>query len=236
MACRSTVPGLLVGVLAAAPLALAAAPAEAEGQIQLRCDGTLLAARGSAERKRSTERLRVSLGLEAEAGSADGVLGLLQERLAAVRQQLLQLGVQELEVGSPSTWQTSGPRLPAQVSASLQLTGLVSPRSLQPLIRGVGSLPGVRLAPVSAEADPAGDAASRRSLLRAAYQDALAQARELAATIGARRVAPLELLTEGGVRPVMLRAAAADATLPFDPAELPAPTDRLSLLVRFCAS
>ncbi|MEB3308051.1 MAG: SIMPL domain-containing protein [Cyanobacteriota bacterium] len=235
MACRSTVPGLLVGVLAAAPLALAAAPAEAEGQIQLRCDGTLLAARGSAERKRSTERLRVSLGLEAEAGSADGVLGLLQERLAAVRQQLLQLGVQELEVGSPSTWQTSGPRLPAQVSASLQLTGLVSPRSLQALVRGVGSLPGVRLAPVSAAADPAGDAASRRSLLRAAYQDALQQGLDLAGAMGLEgTLKPMEVLPEGGPRPGQRRVMAAEAA-PFDPDELAAPVDRLSLQVRFCA-
>lgn len=235
MACRTAVPALLVGLLAA-PLSLVAAPAQAQGQIQLRCDGTLLEARGSAERRRSTERLRVSLGLEAEAGSADGALGLLQERLAAVRQRLQALGVQELEVGSPSTWQRPpAPRQPAQVSASLQLTGLVSPRSLQPLIRGVGALPGVRLAPVVAEADPAGDGASRRSLLRAAYQDAVVQARELAAVIGARRVAPLEVLTEGGFRPVMLRAAAADATPPFDPAELPSPTDRVSLQVRFCA-
>ena len=34
---------------------------------------------------------------------------------------------------------------------------------------------------------------------------------------------------------VMLRGMAAEAA-PFDPAELPQPTDRLSLFVRFCAS
>jgi hypothetical protein len=36
------------------------------------------------------------------------------------------------------------------------------------------------------------------------------------------------------LRPVAMRAMAADAA-PFDPAELPQPTDRLALQVRFCA-
>jgi uncharacterized protein YggE len=219
------------------PLLLALQPAGALAQqIQLRCDGTLMDARGSAERKRRTERLRISLGIEAVAPTADGALALLQERLGAVRQGLKNLGVLELEVTSPSTWQRPvAPRLPAQVTASLQVGGQLPPQSLQALIRGVGSLPGVRLAPVAAEADRSGDAEARRALLRAAYHDALGQARELATAIGLTRLTPLEVLLEDGIRPVMMRAMAAEGAPPFDPAELPAPTDRISLQVRFCA-
>lgn len=239
--CRSLMPRfaprlLLLGLLAPAFFPLMALPARAEGQIQLRCDGTLLEARGSAERKRPTERLRVSLGIEAEAASADRALALLQERLGAVRQGLQNLGVQELEVTSPSTWQRpAAPRSPAQVTASLQVGGQVPPQSLQALIRGVGALPGVRLAPVAAEADRRGDVETRRALLRAAYQEALGQARELATAIGLTRLAPVEVLVEGGARPVLMRAMVADGAPPFDPAELPAQTDRIALQVRFCA-
>lgn len=243
--CSAQSPGLPLPWLAAslAPLlalppviALAPGAARAEGQVQLSCAGTLVEARGSAERKRPLQRLRVSLAIEAEAAMADGALGLLQERLAAVRQGLQGLGVQELEVTSPSTWQRPAtPRTPAQVTANVQVSGRLAPETLQALIRGVGALPGVRLAPVAAEADPRGDAASRSALLRAAYQDALNQARELAAAIGLARLTPLEVQVEGGFRPVMMKAMAADSAAPFDPAELPKPTERTSLLVRFCA-
>ncbi|MGB7563482.1 MAG: SIMPL domain-containing protein, partial [Prochlorococcaceae cyanobacterium] len=107
MPCLRTAPLLvasLTGLLALPALIALAPAARAEGQVQLRCDGTLVEARGSAERKRPTQRLRVSLGIEAEGVNADAALGLLQERLAAVRQGLQRLGVQELEVTSPSTW------------------------------------------------------------------------------------------------------------------------------------
>jgi hypothetical protein len=51
------------------------------------------------------------------------------------------------------------------------------------------------------------------------------------------RLSPLELQVEGGdLRPVAMRAMAdAAPPPPFDPAELPVPKDRLTLLVRFCA-
>ena len=75
----------------------------------------------------------------------------------------------------------------------------------------------------------------RRALLRAAYQEALGQARELATAIGLTRLAPVEVLVEGGARPVLMRAMVADGAPPFDPAELPPPTDRIALQVRFCA-
>jgi uncharacterized protein YggE len=74
-------------------------------------------------------------------------------------------------------------------------------------------------------------------LLRAAYQDALLQAQDVAAAMGLRVVQPLEVQLDGGARPVPLRAMAlADGSVPpFDPAELPGQTDRLSLQARFCA-
>jgi hypothetical protein len=41
---------------------------------------------------------------------------------------------------------------------------------------------------------------------------------------------------EGGGGPVLMRAAAAEASPPpFNPAELPLPTERLGLQVQFCA-
>jgi uncharacterized protein YggE len=96
---------------------------------------------------------------------------------------------------------------------------------------------GVRLAPVSTQADPRGDRDARRQLLQLAYQDALGQARDIAAAMGLAQLQPLEVQLEGGFRPVSMRAmAAADAAVPpFDPRELPSPTDSLSLQVRFCA-
>ena len=213
-------------------------PARAQVQVQLQCAGTLLETRGSAELKRDTQRLAVSLGLEAEAAEADGALAALQRRLAAVRQRLVALRVQELRVSSPSTWQRpqepgrAGPR----VVASLQVSGQLAPERLQDFVRQLGALEGVRLNPVTAEADPAAMPAVRARLLRAAYLDALAQARDLAGAVGRSALQPLDVRVEGhDLRPVAMRAMAADAA-PFDPAELPQPTDRLALQVRFCAS
>jgi uncharacterized protein YggE len=225
--------------LAAALLLAAALPqAPAPAQVQLACGGTLLEARGVAEQERETRRLLVSLGLEAEGATTDAALGVLQARLAAVRSGLQGLGVEELRVSSPSTWpRTDGRGRPAGVQANLQVSGRLAPQRLQPLIREVGALPGVRLAPVTAQADPAQDRAIRRRLLAAAYADARAQAQEVAAAVGRSRLEPLEVQLDGvepRPMPMMARAEAAPAP-PFDPKELAPPKDRLSLLVRFCA-
>lgn len=219
-----------------AVLPLAAAPVSG-AEVQLRCDGTLLEARGSAEQQRPLARIGFNLNLEAEAASTDRALGLLQGRLAAVRTALQQLGVEELRVGSPSTWQRSAePGRPAQVQANLPVSGRLAAARLQGLVRGVGALPGVRLAPVTPEADPAGAEASRQALLAAAYRDAEAQVRPLAQLIGRSRLLPLQIQVEGSGAPVLLRAAAAEASPPpFNPAELPLPTERLGLQVQFCA-
>ena len=217
-----------------APLA---GPLRAEGQVLLRCDGTLVEARGQAERKRVTERLRFSLALEAEGPTSDGALGLLQDRLVAVRRQLQGLQVQELAVSSPSTWQRGAEaQRPAAVQAQLQVSGALAPGRLQPLVRQVGAMPGVRLAPVSTQASPAGDQAVQRQLLRDAYLDARRQALEIVAVLGRSTLVPLEIQLDGGMRPIpMLRAMAADASPPFDPRELQAPVERLALSARFCA-
>jgi uncharacterized protein YggE len=230
---------------AAAALLLAASVVSrpAVAQVQLACAGTLLEARGSAEAERPTRRLGFSLGLEAEASGGDGAatdaaLALLQRRLAAVRSALQRLEVEELRVSSPTTWRRTDPRgRPAAVQASLQISGRLAPQRLQPLIREVGALPGVRLAPVTAQSDPAEDQAVRRRLLRQAYQDALARASEVGAAIGRLRIEPLEVqLDAGELRPMpMMARADAAAPPPFDPAELPQPKDRLTLLARFCA-
>ncbi|MFM7733334.1 MAG: SIMPL domain-containing protein [Cyanobium sp.] len=231
--------------LAAAALLLAAtaAPRPLAAQVQLACGGTLLEARGSAEVERPTRRLGFSLGLEAEAAGSDATatdaaLALLQQRLATVRSALQRLQVEELRVTSPTTWRRSDSRgRPIAVQASLQISGRLAPERLQPLIREVGALSGVQLAPVTAQADPAEDQAVRRRLLRQAYQDAYARAGEVAAAIGRTRIEPLEVQLDGGEprpMPMMARADAA-APPPFDPAELPQPKDRLTLLARFCA-
>lgn len=213
-------------------------PPVAGAEVQLRCEGTLLEARGTAELERPTRRLGVSLGLEAQEADADAALAQLQQRLAAVRRSLQEMGVEELRVTSPSTWQRPAERgRPAAVTASLQVSGRLEPARLQPLIRQVGALAGVRLGPVTSQADPAGDEEARRSLLQAAYRDARLQAQDVATVIGRLRLSPLELQVEGGdLRPVAMRAMAdAAPPPPFDPAELPVPKDRLTLLVRFCA-
>jgi hypothetical protein len=182
-------------------------------------------------------QLRFSLSLEAEQRSSDGALALLQERLASVRSDLQGLQVRQLRVSSPSTWQRPAePGRPAISQASLQVSGLLDPSRLQALIRQVGAHPGVRLAPVTPEADPAGAEASRQALLAAAYRDAEAQVRPLAQLIGRPRLVPLQIQVEGGGGPVLMRAAAAEASPPpFNPAELPLPTERLGLQVQFCA-
>jgi uncharacterized protein YggE len=224
--------------LAAALLLAAALPhAPAPAQVQLACGGTLLEARGTAELERPLRRLLFSLGLEAEGASTEVALGLLQERLAAVRSGLQGLGVEELRVSSPSTWPRTDSRgRPAGVQASLSVSGRLAPAALQPLVRQVGALSGVRLAPVTPLADPAQDLAVRRRLLAGAYEDARAQAAEVAAAIGRQRLEPLEVQLDGGEpRPMPMMARAEAAPPPFDPAELAAPKDRLSLLVRFCA-
>jgi uncharacterized protein YggE len=231
--------------IAAAALLLGGAVAfrPAAAQVQLSCLGTLLEARGFAEAERPTSRLAVSLGLEAEAAgrdaaATDAALALLQGRLAAVRSALQRLEVEELRVTAPSTWRRGDSRgRPAGTQASLQVSGRLAPQRLQQLIREVGALPGVRLAPATAQADPAEDQAVRRRLLRQAYQDALARAGEVAAAIGRTRLDPLEVQLDGGeLRPMpMMARADAAAPPPFDPAELPQQKDRLTLLARFCA-
>lgn len=57
-----------------AVLALVPLPGWAQTQIQLSCGGAVVEARGSAELKRPTQRLRFSLALEAEEPSSDGAL------------------------------------------------------------------------------------------------------------------------------------------------------------------
>lgn len=217
---------------------LAGGAARAEGQVQLSCAGTLLETRGQAERRRATVTLRASLSLEAEAATADLALDLLQQRLAAVRSALQQLEVRELRVTSPSTWQRPGEgKRPAAVQASLQVSGLLAPGRLQALIRTVGALPGVRLAPVGTEADRRDDARVRQEMLRQAYDDARRQAQPLADLIGRRQLRALEIRVDGMDLPMpMLRSMAADAAPPpFNPAELNQPLDRLGMQVRFCA-
>lgn len=225
-------------LVVALPLVASTLAATAQTQIQLSCSGAVVEARGNAELKRATRQLRLSLALEAEAATAATALAELQRRLVAVRSGLQALQVQELEVTSPSTWNRPAQReRPAAVQSSLQVSGRLEPSRLQTLIRQVGGLPGVRLAPVGTQADPLGDRQARRQLLQLAYQDALGQSRDIAAAMGLSQLQPLEVQLEGGFRPVSMRAmAAADAAVPpFDPRELPIPTDSLSLQVRFCA-
>lgn len=223
---------------AAAVLLLLASPGgAASAEVQLRCEGTLLEARGTAERQRPAASLSFSLALEARGASADRALEQLQVRLVSVRARLQRLGVRDLRVGSPSTWsRPAGAGERASFQSDLAVSGRLDPQRLQGLIREVGGLPGVRLSPVTAEADPAAARAGRSALLAAAYQDAEAQVRPLAALIGHRQLRPLQIQVEGGAGPVMMRAEMAPPAPPaFDPAELPPPTERLTLLVQFCA-
>jgi uncharacterized protein YggE len=232
---------LLAALLPASPFfALPLVPTPAAAEVQLRCEGTLLEARGTVERERPIQRLRVSLALEAEDRGSDGALALLQERLAAVRGALQGLEVKELRVSSPSTWQRPGSgRRPGLTHASLQVSGLLAPAQLQPLVRQVGSLSGVRLAPVIPEADPALERDTRRALLAAAYQRALMEAREVATAVGLTQLRPLEVSVEGGEAgpmpaPAAFRSSGAPPP-PFQPGELPLPKASASMLVRFCA-
>jgi len=234
--CPGRMTGLtLLALLLSGPWATAAA--QAEGQVQLNCQGTLLETRGQAEQTRVIRRLLISLSVSAEAATADQALEQLQRRLAAVRASLQSLEVKQLRVSSPSSWpRPAQGGQPTAVQATLQLSGSLEPSRLQPLIRGVGALAGVQLAPVRTQADASDDERVRQELLRLAYQDALRQARPLAALIGSRDLKPLEIRADGvDMPPIAMRAMAADAIAPFNPQELEPPKDRLGLQVRFCA-
>ena len=212
-------------------------PLVARADVELQCRGTVLDSRGSAERKRTASRIRFSLTLTSEKPDAEQALQDLQRRLAAVRDRLQSLDVQDLEVGSPRTWQRRQKGRPVQTtSASLSVRGTLSRQQLQPLVSQVGAIPGVQLSPVRTQADASGDRTSRRILLGDAYQDALDQAEDLAAVMGLKKLVPLQVRVEGGPRPMPRRSLmAADAASSLDPAELPSPVDRLSLQVWFCA-
>jgi len=234
-------PSLLARLLIPAPLLGLALGGAALGQtqVQLSCGGTVLESRGTAEIQRAIDALEVSLRLEAEGDTAEVALAELQRRLAAVRTALQGLDVEELQVSSPSTWPRPAQRgRPALVVANLSVQGRLKPQRLQQLVRQVGSLPGVRLAPVGTRADAGESRETRRRLLQLAYQDALEQAQDMADAIGLGRLQPLQVVVEGGPRPMPMRAmAAADAAVPpFDPDELARPTDRLQLQVMICAS
>ncbi|MFM9072589.1 MAG: SIMPL domain-containing protein [Cyanobium sp.] len=217
---------------------LPAVPWPARADIQLRCDGTLLEARGSAEQQQPIGQLRFTLGLEAEQRSSDAALALLQERLAKVRAALQGLEVKDFRATSPSTWERPAETGRSPITqASLQVSGLLAPSRLQPLVRQVGALPGVRLAPVSPEADLELSAKSRRALLATAYRQAFHRAEDVAAALGLSRLQPLEVQVEDDRPPVVARVAmAAKADVPpFDPGELVPPKNSASMLVRFCA-
>ena len=111
-------PGCPAGVWPLALLLLQLIPPVKAQQVQLRCDGTLLEARGSAEQKRTIDVLKVSLALSAEAATADGALGELQRRLAVVRETLERLQVRQLAVSSPSRTRSASIRLPGAVTAA----------------------------------------------------------------------------------------------------------------------
>jgi len=208
-------------LIAALQVSIPPAGRSAQVQLQLSCSGTVLEAQGSATLKRTIDRLNLALTLEAEAPTAQAALALLQQRLDPVRRGLQALNVNALRVSSPSVWNRAvPPGRPAVAQASLQVSGELAPDQLQNLISRVGGLPGVRLAPVDPQADRGTDAASDRQLLQAAYQDALR---------------PLQVQSDGGLRPEPMVAMARSAPAPFDPRELPEPTDRLSLTVTFCA-
>ena len=211
--------------------------AMAEGQVQLTCAGTLLEARGQAERQRPTARLRASLSLDADAGSAVEALDRLQQRLASVRSALQALGAQDLRVSSPSTW--ARPRTNEQdaiVAANVQVSASLPPDKLQALIRTVGTLAGVRLAPVETEADPGATAQVREELFKEAYRDALNQAQPMASLINRSVLTPVEIRLEtDGMQIPFLRTMSANATPPFNPDELNKPRNHLAMLVRFCA-
>jgi len=227
------------GLLCAAALALIQPVGAAQVQLQLSCSGAVLEARGSATLKRTIDRLRVELRLEADASSANAALQQLQQRLEAVRRSLQSLQLQDLRVTSPSVWQRSmAPGRPAPFEASAQVSGKLAPAQLQRLISEVGGLPGVRLAPVEAQADASGNATANRQLMQAAYRDALQQGQLLAAVLGLRTLRPLQVQVDGGVRPAPMLAMARGLSAPaaFDPRELSEPTDQLSLAVTFCAT
>lgn len=228
----------LASVLAA-PAAWALSARAAQVQLQLSCPGAVLETRGSASLKRAVTKLNASLTLEAEGPSSKAALALLQERLDAVRIRLKALEVQDLRVASPNVWNRYVPAgKPAVFEASSQVSGQLAPARLQELISTVGGLPGVRLAPVDAVADQATDAASNKQLLQAAYRDALQRGQDLAAAIGLTTLRPLQVQIEGGVQPMPMAAMAMArrSPAPFDPQELPQPTDRLGLAVTFCAT
>lgn len=230
----------VIATLSAALLtALPPAAAAAQVQLQLSCPGTVLEARGSATLKRPIAKLNVSMTLEAEAATAKAALTLLQERLDPVRRGLQAMAIDELRISSPSVWNRQAPAgRPAVFEASSRVSGKLAPTRLQALISQVGGLPGVRLSPVDAEADRAGDAASSRQLLQAAYRDALQRGQDLAAAIGLSSLRPLQVQMQGGLRPIPMVAMAAGrgSPAPFDPRELSEPTDQLSLEVTFCAT
>ena len=230
----------LLGALAPQLLVLPGVRA-AQVQLQLSCAGTVLEARGSATVKRPIAKLRFSLALEAVAPTAQAALQLLQERLDPVRQRLQALQVQQLRISSPSVWnRTVAPAKPLAFEASSQVSGQLAPAQLQQLISQVGGLPGVRLAPVEAEADRRADAATDRVLLQGAYADALQRAQALAGAVGLKTLKPLQVQMEAGFRPNRLALMAASARgnglAPFDPNDLNEPTDQLSLEVTFCAT
>lgn len=212
--------------------------AMAEGQVQLQCAGTLLEARGQAEQRRTTARLRATLSLDAEAGTSGEALERLQQRLAGVRSAMQALAAQQLRVSSPSTWVR--PREKEQeaiVQANLQVSASLPPATLQSLIRTVGTLPGVRLAPVETEADPGDNARVRQELLEESYRDALNQAKTLAFLIHRSVLTPVEIQLETDDMAVpVLRSMAAGATPPFNPNELNNPSNRITMRVRFCVS
>ena len=177
--------------------------------------------------------------LEAEASTADGALALLQQRLATVRSALQSLAVRELQVTSPSTWnRPAGRGRPKGAQASLRLSGNLEPDRFQALIRQVGALPGVRLSPVA----PQQPIQPRTPPYAAScWRRPTGMPWTRPGCWGLPWVAPvwrpLEVRIQGGSHTPRSRCGPwpMPPQPPFDPAELPAPRQSLSLVARFCA-
>ena len=198
------------------------------------CNGTLLQIQVNERGTSHSDRLRFSLGLDAENANKDAAMTALNGRLAEARQAIQPLALGRLTIPAPRSFSvgggTSGPRLER---ASTNITGEVSRENYDALIKAAGRLPGVRLHGMTSLASSESSASLADQLLKQALETGRRRAQATARALGLRKV-ELLLIDQRGLthRPMAMAARLGKAS--FRPGEAPKPSQNLTLKLNYC--
>ena len=199
-----------------------------------RCGGTLYQLQVSQSGTAAFDRLRFNLGLSAEAATKADAMQQLSVRLERLRSALTPLVSGRMTIPAPRTYAIGGGSAgPRRQRATTNVSGEVSKANYDALIQVAGKLPGVNLNGFTSLAASGSAESLQAQLMRQALADGKRQAQATADALGLRRVQLLRINQRGGYAPQPMaynRALSAS----FNPDEVPAPRNSVSLALDYC--